>query len=114
MKLLKDLIFAVFHPGYWVMLKPYSAIWDRELNQAMGRYRFAVTGDGYHASLGPYKRIWIENHPYASFEFCDVRPARRTIYWAHKKLIEDRLHFKKVKWFEAGDVLQLRIAKELE
>ena len=53
-----------FNPSYWIMNYPYSAEWDKELNDLMGEHDFKKHSD-YYSFLGD-KKIWVQNHPYAS------------------------------------------------
>jgi hypothetical protein len=77
----------IFNPSYWIMNHPYSAEWDKELNDLMGEYGFKYHSD-YYSLLGD-KEIWIKNHPYASFVINSQRPSRITIYKANQKLKSD-------------------------
>lgn len=89
MKRFKDIIWAILHPGFWIMNYPYSAEWDRILNEAMANNKF-IPIDKCHAKLGE-SILWVENYPYAAFGSPGVEfhPARRTISKAMKKLIID-------------------------
>jgi hypothetical protein len=53
-----------FNPSYCIMIYPYSAEWDKELNDLMGEHDFKKHSD-YYSFLGD-KKIWVQNHPYAS------------------------------------------------
>jgi len=90
-ELLKDFLFWLSHPGYWVMNNPYSPEWDRMLSALMKAHSFDQI-DEYTACLGG-KKIWITNRPYASMcpRHIEVRPKRRTIHKAHIKLVADQL-----------------------
>jgi|LakMenEpi03Aug12_release.lakeMendotaPanAssembly.Ray.scaffolds.fasta_scaffold18638_3 hypothetical protein len=78
-----------FNPSYWIMNYPYSAEWDKELNDLMGEHDFKKHSD-YYSFLGD-KKIWVQNHPYASFTRDCQRPSRITIYKANEKLKSDRV-----------------------
>jgi hypothetical protein len=80
-----------FNPSYWIMNHPYSAEWDKELNDLMGEHDFKKHSD-YYSFLGD-KKIWVQNHPYASFTRDYQRPSRITIYKANEKLKSDRDKF---------------------
>lgn len=89
-KILKDLLFVLFHPSYWLMNYHYCETWDRHIKNLMAKHKFVACG-GYTAKLGDTE-IWIENHPYASmtpYLILKVRPSRRTIRSAYLKYTED-------------------------
>lgn len=73
-------------PDYWLQNHTYSKAWDRKLNELLDKYDFTNIGS-YTAMLGD-TAIWISNHPYASFTPYgrDVRPRRKTILRAWRKL----------------------------
>jgi hypothetical protein len=85
-----------FHPKYWIMNKSYNKAWDKELEDALSKYKFEHVY--YYASneigmcevmLGPHK-LWVANHPYGSFIDINknVRASRRVVRKAGKMLSE--------------------------
>lgn len=110
----------IFMPSYWIMNKPYSKKWDRELIQLMrsNDFKQAKIPIGnfthickYEVQLGN-KRIWVANNPYASFisEDKSVRPSRQTIYLANKKLQADK---KKPDWCDDKQKRRNRVLEQL-
>lgn len=92
MKKLYWFFFFLFKPSYWVMNYRYSKEWDEKINDLMNKHKFEK--NHMTANLGDTK-IWVVNHPYASFvpyqNTYNIRPSRKTIYLAHKKLLKDVL-----------------------
>jgi len=99
----KDFLFAMSHPKYWTMVNPYDEEWDLLLNGLMKKSDFKVV-NGYTATIGE-RIIWLRNHPYGSFTPYDshindsfkampelIRPSRRTIHKAMKKLVNDCIY----------------------
>lgn len=84
-----DWLRVLFTPGCWFQQDRYSALWDKKLNELMGKYQFTDIGK-YKATLGPANDIWIANHPYASFTYRRRRPRRITILRAMDKVTVDR------------------------
>lgn len=82
---------VLLHPNYWLQNHPYSPEWDEELNRLIATETFTEY-DGYTAKLGKHL-VWVANHPYASMtiRYLEVRPRRRTIYLAHRKLVRDMM-----------------------
>lgn len=94
----KDLIFFLTHPSYWIMNYPYRKEYDRWFNELLDKHELEEVDDiisGYIIKIGGYK-FWIENQPYACFTNRyikrkyqrEVRPSRRTIHKTIKKLDE--------------------------
>lgn len=94
MKKIKEVLFTLFSPFYWLQNFDYSFVWDSKLNSLMNEFEFEIMSE-FTAKLGD-TTIWIGNHPYASFtpygkggiergRLC-VRPSRLTIFRAMKKL----------------------------
>lgn len=89
-ELIKDFLFTLFHPSYWIMNEEYSKEWDDYFNNLMKKHSF-VYHDKYYSKIGN-NFVWIANHPYASFTpetNSAIRPSRRTIYKAYKKYNKD-------------------------
>ena len=96
----------IFRPSYWFMLNRFSSEWDKELNELMDKYYFAIikypSGEVFTAMLGNTE-VWIENHPYSSFYNAqDIdyverrrRPSRLTILRA-KKLLDESISYSKI------------------
>lgn len=90
---LKNAIFILFHPKYWLMLQSYNEALDRWVQQALLVPRFQKKGNGaYHVILNK-KVFWVCNEPYG-FELCsdsnwlntglNIRPSRRTVHKFYK------------------------------
>ena len=82
-----DFIRFLFMPHYWIMNYSYSPQYDYYLNKLLDDFDFELINK-HNARLGPAK-IWIANYPYACFTddaFVGVRPKRRTILRARKKI----------------------------
>ena len=100
---MKDFLWLLFHPPYWMMNCDYSKEWDEWLNAAMKKEKFRLLSDGFHARICG-ATIWIRNHPYDSFTafikttqlwdnrftVTEVRPSRITIRNAMRKLEEEK------------------------
>jgi len=88
-----DIVFLICHPSFLSMIRPYSKEWDELLNSLIEKHYFKEI-DEIEATIDGV-RVWIANHPHGSFTVLDraldriVRPSRRTIYKAHKKLLKD-------------------------
>jgi len=96
MNILKDIIFFLTHPDYWIMNHPYNKEWDKKLKTLMKQHLFTNI-DGATADIDGIK-LWIANYPYASFTIYEaigtnfrVRPSRRTIRAAYSHLIHSHL-----------------------
>ena len=89
MNKLKEILFVLTHPSFWLMNYTYSKIWDEELKRLISEYKFEYI-DHYSAKIGRYE-MWVANYPYAAFTcpFAYVRPKRYTIKLAYDKLISD-------------------------
>lgn len=91
---IKDVVFTLTHPNYWIMNYPYSQIMEDTLNHLMEYHKFEnITR--FEATIGGMK-FWISNYPYAAFTMridnaLKVRPSRRTISKARDKLLCDFL-----------------------
>jgi|GEM_PF-2234955 hypothetical protein len=93
---IKDFLFFITHPNYWIMndTPRYSKEYDRWFNELLDNNEFTYR-DKYVAELGGLK-FWIANRPYSCFHYVDehiysykfgtLRPSRRTIHKAIKKL----------------------------
>ncbi len=91
---IKDLVFTLTHPNYWLMNYSYSKIIDDTLNHLMNYYNFEDITK-FYATIGGVQ-FWISNYPYAAFTVkgsstTKVRPSRRTIRKARDKLLRDFL-----------------------
>ena len=64
--LIKSLLFALFHPSFWIMTGHYSSKWDKELKRLMAKYKFVKISD-FRSALG-YYHIWTKNYPYGAFQ----------------------------------------------
>lgn len=84
-----DFIFFLFRPSYWLMNSEYSKTLDDELIKALKTEEFTNISY-YYADIGGMN-LWIANHPYGSFTWYGLRPSRRTIYEANKKLGNKRI-----------------------
>jgi hypothetical protein len=90
---IKELLFALTHPSFWIQNHPFNKEWEDEFNKLMLNHKFEQIGE-FTAKLGN-KTIWISNYPYASFSDHDFEtiykylPKRLTRYKAMKKLEED-------------------------
>ena len=94
---LKNVLFILLHPNYWLMLDNFNKNYDDYLNRLMDENKFELVSE-YEAKIGPLT-LWIANHPYRSFTphpaksskspFRGYRPSRMTIRKAYKKLISD-------------------------
>jgi 8-oxo-dGTP pyrophosphatase MutT (NUDIX family) len=107
--LFKEMIFALFHPSFWIMIGSYNRKWDKKFKELMTHYKFVRINE-FRATLGSYQ-LWVANYPFAAFqpydpgyskqvqtltgEFYqqpmsnDVRPKRLTIKKAQKKYLQD-------------------------
>ena len=98
---IKNILFTICHPSYWIMNHEYSEVWDTLLRKQAEEQYFTPEEDddpylSYTVKLGSL-RLWVANHPYASFTQppfdmigCRrIRPSRLTIYQLHKKMIQD-------------------------
>jgi len=96
MNKLKDILWVLLNPSYWIMSCPYSKEWDKVLRESMSNNKFIIL-DHYTAKLGK-REIWICNHPDASFRLwvncnaVNVRPSRITIRDAYNKLLKDAIN----------------------
>jgi hypothetical protein len=91
-ELIKDIVFTITHPSYWMMQDSYNKIWDRRLQELAEKNTFTKY-DGYHVYLGD-TMLWVANHPFAAFtpaRRLNIRPSRRTIHKLYKKLLEEEL-----------------------
>jgi len=88
---------ALATPHCWLQNEHYSSVWNRELQELLGRHYF-LNIEKHTATLGGVE-IWTANHPYASFrpygKLPDVRPSRRVILYACDKLIRESLDFQR-------------------
>lgn len=85
-----DWFHILFHPSFWMMNESYCKEWDVAFNHLMDENTFKTISI-FTAYLGSCE-IWIANYPYAAFcprNYMKLRPSRRTILRAHKKLIHD-------------------------
>lgn len=80
---LKNILYP-FHPIWILMNYRYSKKWDQKLNYLMDNQRFENISN-YVATIGEYT-LWIENYPYASFCNDGVRPSRKTIRRAMRRV----------------------------
>lgn len=89
---IKDFLFFLVRPNYWLMNSPYCRGWDKKLNKLMEEHQFEIMSGSLYAKLGGH-RVWITNHPYNSFTLDDnhCRPSRKTIYHAMQKLKREAL-----------------------
>ncbi len=94
MKKLKEILFVIFNPNYWIMNYPYSEEWDEELNLLMDNHKF-IGVDCFTSMLGDVE-VWTENHPHGSFTTYgkgvgkgNYRPSRLTIHRAYKKYLAE-------------------------
>lgn len=94
---LKNILFTICHPSYWIMGYEYSELWDTMLRKRAEGHYFTPEEDdvyiSYTVKLGSL-RLWVANHPFASFTLprlgvCNTRPSRLTIYELHKKMTKD-------------------------
>lgn len=93
---IKDFLFLITHPSYWLMddTLRYGKEYDRWFNELLDNNEFTYRDD-YIAKLGGIE-FWIANRPYWCFQyikyykhsrdFGTLRPSRRTIHKAIKKL----------------------------
>lgn len=93
---IKDFLFLITHSSYWLIddTLRYSKEYDRWFNELLDNNKFTYR-DEYIAELGGLK-FWIGNQPFYCFNYIDdrdyprrfgtLRPSRRTIYKAIKKL----------------------------
>jgi len=74
-------------------LYPYSAEWDKKLNELMDSHKF-VRVDDFTVMIGDVE-VWIENKPYADFKpynpHLNVSPSRKTLRRARARLVQDQL-----------------------
>ena len=87
-----DFLWAIVHPGFWLMNYPYSKEWDEWMKKMLDVGKFTDIGPFTAKLNGVW--VWINNYPYAAFtnypgEKC--RPARRTIAKLKEKLIHDMI-----------------------
>jgi len=75
---------VMFTPGCWIQNHKYDKEYDEWLTNSMLTHQFVEVGP-YDAWLNG-RTIWIENHPYASFVYKDMRPKRITLLRAMDKL----------------------------
>lgn len=76
---MKNILFTLTHPSYWIMLKRYSKHLDNWINEQLesnpefkDRRECWVTMNG--------KRFWVANRPYGfELEDTDLRPSRVTV-----------------------------------
>lgn len=75
---MRDFLFFLFRPSFWIMNYPYSEDMDRlAIRDLKMGFKKA---DLHHAEIG-MNTYWIGNYPYAyGASFISVRPSRRTIY----------------------------------
>ncbi len=90
--MIKDIVFTVFHPSYWLMNEPFSESWDEVLNKLLEKYAFEPCCERTVKLNGI--RIWVANHPFASMTpygqtMPSFRPKRRTIARAFRKMQSD-------------------------
>ena len=95
---IKDLFFVITHPSYWIMLNVYDERYDKWFNELLKKEKFSELGD-YTVKLGE-KEFWVANIPYSCFTTYSfdrevirgsIRPSRRTIHKALKKLKDYRV-----------------------
>jgi hypothetical protein len=111
MNKLKNILFAIFHPSYWVSIHMYNKEWDEELNDLMNRHTFHIVDD-FTVKLGN-KTIWYRNHPYGSFTEWDNfligrRPSRRTRHIAMTKLIKESMYDSDISTFTRKYLMNCR------
>ena len=91
--MLKDFIFAVFHPTYWLMNNSYDRAFDQFLRELMSTTKFKAK-NAHCVQLGPMD-LWVANHPYGSFVVYtngrahNYRASRRTIQFAQTRMLKD-------------------------
>jgi hypothetical protein len=78
-ELIKNIIFTLISPKYWLMLKTYNKHCDEWCITALKSPKIEIISE-HRAKLNG-KEIWISNYPYG-FEFCgtNVRPSRLMVY----------------------------------
>lgn len=87
-KRLMDVFFAAAHPGFWLTQKPYSAEYDRYLNELMDQ-NAPITERSEHTRKIGNLTIWTSNYPYCyghpyGRDQIEILPARRTVKRLHK------------------------------
>jgi len=89
---MKNWLSVMFNTSFWTMLNPLSIEWDTILRNQMKHHKFEKI-DNHSARIGDII-VWTASHPYASFSPISpinmkIRPTRRTVLAAHKKLVND-------------------------
>lgn len=101
---IKDFVFLITHPNYYIMNKKYNKEYDESFNKLLNEYEFSKY-DGYTVNLGDIM-LWVDNVPYSCFSLYTndlvtsrLRPSRRSIHRGLKKLNEylENLEINKIK-----------------
>jgi len=81
----------IFKPNFWIMNHQYDKWTDKVMIDLLRDYDFEDIKT-YTACLGGFE-IWTSNYPYASMVFygSNLRPSRKTIELAYKKLNKDKI-----------------------
>jgi hypothetical protein len=81
----------IFDTRFWIMNYRYDKRVDEIMIELLRDYDFENIS-GHTAMLGGFV-IWTSNYPYASMTLhdCNLRPSRRTIELAYRKLNNDKL-----------------------
>ncbi len=93
-ELIKDVMFTLTHPSYWIMLNSYEESYDRYLNKIIENKVPIIRGEYVSRVMAsPSFTIWTSNfpygygNPYEPIESKD-RPSRRTIKKLKKYISE--------------------------
>ena len=92
---IKDFLFFITHPSYFIMNEKYSKEYDMLFNKLLDEYEFYDYD--YHTIKLGNTTFWIRNIPYSCFttheshltgymDDKELRPSRRSIHKALKKL----------------------------
>lgn len=101
---IKDMLF-LFNPEWLFMNYSYSKEWDIKLNNLMDTDKF-IGHDGYLTQIGGYE-LWIANYPYAAFHYNGVRPSRKTIRRAKKRMKMDTMPLPDVRNEKINEILDI-------
>lgn len=91
MKKIKEFLWVLMHPAFWVQTATYSEAWDKKLNYLIENHKFEYCNE--HIAIIGNVEVWINNYPYGCMnpyhQVMSARPSRHTIYKAYKKYIKD-------------------------
>jgi len=80
-RIIKDIVFTIFHPSFWIMNSSYNRDYDEIMNVIINSHASVKQKSDCNIIIGPFT-IWTSNYPYSYGIMIvndTIRPSRRTV-----------------------------------